>query len=98
MRPIAEIITKKVYHRGSEVKPRDVFDIAAAARGHRADVVAALRSYPDEVTRTLERLDKLNPDFVTATIKQLMILPAYLDMAADSLATTKGLLNEVLSK
>lgn len=28
---VAEIATKKVYHRGSQAQPRDVFDIAAAA-------------------------------------------------------------------
>jgi len=27
---IPEVITKKVYHRGSSIKPRDIFDIAAA--------------------------------------------------------------------
>jgi len=35
---IPEIIAKKVFHRGSEAKARDVFDIAAAARTHRAEV------------------------------------------------------------
>ncbi|MER9560080.1 nucleotidyl transferase AbiEii/AbiGii toxin family protein [Mesorhizobium sp. M0323] len=29
---IPEIIAKKVYYRGSEARPRDIFDIAAAAR------------------------------------------------------------------
>lgn len=31
---IPEIIAKKVYYRGADAKPRDIFDIAAAARSH----------------------------------------------------------------
>ncbi len=94
---IPEIITKKVYHRGNEAKPRDVFDIAAAARSHRPEVVASLKGYPAEVTKTLERLDKLNPEFVSGAISQLMILPAFAEMAPDSLAIAKSLLKEVLA-
>jgi hypothetical protein len=95
---IAEIITKKVYHRGSEAKPRDVFDIAAAARGHRIEVVTALRSYPNEIAKTLERFSRLNPEFVATTIKQLMILPDYVEIADNSLAIATGLLNEAADR
>jgi hypothetical protein len=95
---IQEIIAKKVYHRGGEAKARDVFDIAAAAQSHRSEVTAALKRYPDQVARTLERLEKLNPEFVTNTIRQLMILPDYLDMAPQSLTIAKSLLSEVLAK
>lgn len=95
---IPEIIAKKVYHRGSEAKPRDIFDIAAAARTHRDEVVAALRDFPDEVQATLARLEKLNPDFVARTIGQLMILPAYQNLAGESLAVTKDLVREVVAQ
>jgi len=94
---IPEIITKKIYHRGSEAKARDVFDIAAAARTHRAEVVAALKAYPDQVAKTLQQLQKLNPEFVSGAIGQLMILPEYLDMAPDSMAIANDLLGEVLA-
>lgn len=95
---IPEIIAKKVYHRGSEAKPRDIFDMAAAARTHRDEVVIALRDFPDQVQATLARLDKLNPDFVARTIGQLMILPAYQNLAGESLAVTKDLLQEVVAQ
>lgn len=49
---IPEIITKKVYYRGSEAKPRDIFDIAAAARSQRGAVVNALGDFPEQVART----------------------------------------------
>lgn len=95
---IPEIIAKKVYHRGNEAKPRDIFDIAAAARSHRDEVVIALRDFPDQVQGTLVRLEKLNPDFVARTIGQLMILPAYQNLAGESLAVTKDLLQEVVAQ
>ena len=31
---VPEIITKKIVHRGSSIKPRDIFDIAAAGEQH----------------------------------------------------------------
>jgi pimeloyl-ACP methyl ester carboxylesterase len=94
---IPEIIAKKVYHRGSEAKARDVFDIAAAARSHRFEVIAALKHYPDRVAKTLDRLDKLNPEFVDSTIRQLIVLPDFLDMAPQSLNIAKSLLREALA-
>lgn len=94
---IPEIIAKKVYYRGAEARPRDIFDIAAAARSHRAGVVGALRAFPDHVARTRERLARLNPEFVRRTIAQLMIMPGYAEMADDSLGITNALLDEVLS-
>ncbi|MER8701946.1 MULTISPECIES: hypothetical protein [unclassified Mesorhizobium] len=51
----------------------------------------------DRVARTRERLAELNPEFVRRTIAQLMIMPDYEEMTADSLAITTALLEEVLS-
>lgn len=69
---LPEIIAKKVYHRGSEAKPRDIFDIAAAARSRLGPVVNALSAFPEQVARTRERLEKLNPEFVRRAIAQLI--------------------------
>lgn len=52
------IIAKKVCYRGSEAKPRDIFDIAAA-RSQLVEVVNALRALPEQVARTRQRLEKL---------------------------------------
>lgn len=40
---VAEIIAKKIYHRGGDEQARDIFDIAAAARTHRPEVIEALQ-------------------------------------------------------
>ena len=65
---ISEIITKKIHYRGASIKPRDIFDIAAAAKHDRDPIVSALRAYKGDVARTLLAIEHLNPDFVGATI------------------------------
>lgn len=94
---IPEIIAKKVYHRGSEATPRDIFDIAAAVRTHLQAVIGALRTFPEEVFRTKQQLEKLNPEFVNRAVAQLMIMPDYEASAIDSLNTALAVLDEVLS-
>src|SRR5438876_3924445 len=41
---IPEIIAKKVYYRGAEARPRDIFDIAAASGSCRSNKGAACRA------------------------------------------------------
>jgi len=94
---IQEIIAKKIYYRGAEAKPRDIFDIAAAARTQLELLVEALRAFPEQVSRTKERLEKLNPEFVDRAIAQLMIMPDYEASATDCLDTALAVLDEVLS-
>ena len=74
---IPEIITKKIYHRGSSIKPRDIFDIAAAGEKQANSIINELKSYKDEVTRTLSVMEKLNPDFIKRAIAELAIKPQY---------------------
>lgn len=79
---------------GREAKPRDIFDIAAAAQSHRPEIVLALRALRDQAEATLLRLDELNPQFVASTIEQLMILPKYAALVRDSLAIARSVLRE----
>lgn len=79
----------------TEIQARDIFDIAAAARSHREEIVHALRNYPDRVRAAEARLHKLNPDFVTRTISQLMIKPGYEDLVPTSFAIVGKLMTEV---
>ena len=74
---IPEVITKKVYHRGSSIKPRDIFDSAAAGEKQANSIIDELKSYKNEVTRTLAVMEKLNPDFVSRAIAELAIKPQY---------------------
>jgi Nucleotidyl transferase AbiEii toxin, Type IV TA system len=92
---IPEVITKKVYHRGSSIMPRDLFDIAAAGEQHAESIIKELANYPDHVAGTLLAIDKLNPDFVNAAIAQLLIKDAYKAVAQTALDRTKELLKAV---
>lgn len=78
---VPEIIAKKIYHRGKSIKPRDIFDIAAAAEEHTDEIVAALREHRDAVQNAISTLEKLKPDFVDAAISQLAIEPRYTTIA-----------------
>lgn len=92
---IAEIITKKVHFRGAQIKPRDIFDIAAAAKSHGEEVVDALRMYRDDVASTLAAIGRLNPDFVHATISALAIKEGYRAVAETALDDAKELLGSI---
>ena len=92
---LAEIITKKIYYRGASIKPRDIFDIAAAAKHHRAPVVEALQGYRNEVATTLAAIERLNPEFVNAAIAALAIKDAYRPVAHTAIADAKAFLQSV---
>lgn len=83
--------------RFQKFAPRDIFDIAAAARSQLGEVVNALRALPERDARTRDRMEKLNPEFVGRAIAQLMIMPDYEASAADSLVAAIAVLDEELS-
>jgi len=92
---IAEIITKKVHFRGASIKARDIFDIAAAARSHREQIVRTPGDYKADVAATLVAVDRLNPDFVRATIAALAIEDSYRQAAATALEDATELLRSI---
>jgi hypothetical protein len=92
---IPEIITKKIYHRGASITPRDIFDIAAAGEQSEASIIQELGSYRDEVTQALAALDRLKPQFVDDTIAQLAIKDGYKGLAKTALERSKKILRAV---
>lgn len=57
---VPAIIASKVHYRGSHLKVRDIFDIAASCEaGYLAEVREALAAMPASVATALDRLDKL---------------------------------------
>jgi nucleotidyltransferase AbiEii toxin of type IV toxin-antitoxin system len=91
----SEIIAKKIHYRGASIKPRDIFDIAAAAKHDRDPIVSALKAYKGDVTRTLLAIDRLNPDFVSATIAELAIKDQFKPIADTAINDAKELLRLV---
>ncbi len=92
---VQEVIAKKIYYRGSSIKPRDIFDIAAAGEKHADSVIAVLREYRDQVARTLLTIETLNADFVGNAIAELAIKEAFLPVAKTALQRTKEILRAV---
>ena len=92
---VPEIITKKVVYRGKSFRPRDIFDMAAAAEQHADAIIEALRSYPDEVAKTIETLNRLNPDFANDSIAQLMLRDKYRDLSKTAIDRAREVLASV---
>lgn len=56
------IIASKVHYRGSRLKVRDIFDIAACCEaGHRATIRDTIAAMPEKAAVALQRLEQL-PD------------------------------------
>jgi hypothetical protein len=92
---IPEIITKKIHYRGSRIKPRDIFDIAAAGEQHAAAIVKELKPRRDQVALALATIERLKPDFVYGAIAQLPIKDRYAAIAKTSLERAKRILQAV---
>jgi hypothetical protein len=93
---IPEIITKKIVNRGASIKPRDIFDVAAAAEQHADAIIAALRRYPDAVNVTLGKLNELNPEFVNRAIQALMIRDSFRETSRSAIGRAKEILKSSL--
>jgi hypothetical protein len=89
---VPEIITKKIYHRGSSIAPRDIFDIAAGGDAHADSIIRELKSYKGEVTKTLSVMERLKLDFVNQAIAQLAIKPKYEAIAKTAIERAKEIL------
>jgi hypothetical protein len=94
---VAEIITKKIFYRGSRIAPRDIFDIAAASTTHHDEIVSALAEHGQKVQRALAQISRSNAKFVTDVIAQLYIRPAFRDMAGGAVQAASEVLQEALA-
>jgi nucleotidyltransferase AbiEii toxin of type IV toxin-antitoxin system len=92
---IPEIITKKIYYRPASIKPRDIFDVAAASKQHKDSLIKELRSYRDQVTQALSTIDRLNADFVNGAIAELAIKDSYKEIAKAAIPRSKEILRAV---
>jgi len=58
-----ETAVKKMFHRPSQFKVRDVFDLAAVIERHPAELAASLDEVADRMPRLLDRIDRLRPAY-----------------------------------
>jgi hypothetical protein len=83
-------------NRGANIKPRDIFDVAAAAEQHGDAIITALRRYPDAVNATLGKLNELNPEFVNRAIQALMIRDSFRETSRSAIERAKEILKSSL--
>lgn len=92
---VPEVITKKVYFRGANITPRDIFDMAAAGSVCRKEVIGALTQYPEQVEATLSKMRELNSEFVDDVISRLMIQESFKELAGSAFEDARKLLTAV---
>jgi hypothetical protein len=92
---IAEIIAKKIFHRGASIAPRDIFDIAAAGEGNADVIIEQLLPYKNKVTETLAAMERLNPEFVRNSIADLAIKDRCKALAKTAVERSKEILRAV---
>jgi hypothetical protein len=92
---IPEIITKKIFYRGENIAPRDIFDIAAAGERYSDSIISELTPYREQVIRALSTLDKLHVDFMNRAIAELAIKDPYKDLAKTAIQRSKDILRAV---
>lgn len=95
METIPEIIAKKIVYRCASIKPRDIFDIAAAGQQNADTVIEALKSYRPQVQTALGVIERVNPAFVNDVIGQLAIKDSFRSVAKTALKQAHELLREV---
>ncbi|WP_226341307.1 nucleotidyl transferase AbiEii/AbiGii toxin family protein [Gemmobacter serpentinus] len=77
----AEILAKKVVFRGSQLQPRDMFDIAAVAQAIGTDyVVEACSRFPDACREALRVTENMNPKLVEAVTEKLLVSEGFLGL------------------
>ncbi|CAN7506788.1 nucleotidyl transferase AbiEii/AbiGii toxin family protein [Rhizobium sp. LjRoot254] len=95
---VAEIITKKIFYRGSRIAPRDIFDIAAASPSHRNEIVSALAEHRQKVELALAQISRSDTQFIIDVIAELRIRPAFRHMAGNAVEVASEILREALAR
>jgi len=92
-----EIIAKKIQYRGSLLRPRDMFDIAAAAEKIGSDdIIEAIRQCdPENIQNTITMLNKTNLSFIQKENQKLVVRPHMKHVCENSLNVTMNILSRV---
>ena len=95
----AEILAKKVVFRGSQLQPRDMFDIAAVTQAMGTDyVVEACSRFPDACREALAVTEKMNPALVDAITGKLLVSEGFQILQGNAQGVTKAVLVEAIAR
>ena len=91
-----EIIAKKVFHRGWNLQPRDMFDIAAVQKVFGDDyVVNALSAFPQEVGLAKNVAEKMSPALAQAVLSGLTVHEGFSDLTTTAQASAIELFSKI---
>ena len=95
----AEILAKKIVFRGSQMQPRDMFDIAATAETLGKDsVIDALAAFPSECQTALDVAHRMDARLVDSVTARLLVTEKYALLLARAQAITQEILAGAISK
>lgn len=92
----AEIVAKKLFFRGGQLRPRDVIDVAVAWRSDRAGLLGSVDAWATRLDEISQRLSTLraNPKTFDERIAALRLLPPAEAVRASALDLLGELLDE----
>lgn len=89
----AEIVAKKVVHRGSMFQPRDMFDLAAVARKLSKEyVIGALSNFSDKTALALSVTEKYDAELARKVLADLNVMADFTDLQENAQAETIAVL------
>lgn len=93
-----EIIAKKIFHRGWNLQPRDMFDIAAVRQSHGDPyLIEALSEFQKEATLALDVAKGFNSELAQAVLSSLTVREGFTGLVGTAQASTIELLSKVLA-
>ncbi len=93
--PPAEIALKKMYHRATMLKPRDIFDIAVVKKIDDATLIANLGNVASKKDDLVRRLASIQVDYLTADLAELDIQPGWEREQETCLETVRSLVAQI---
>jgi len=91
----AEIALKKMYHRPTMLKSRDIFDIAVVDSIEHEALVGNLNEISDKKSGLLKRLAGIDRSFLQAELAELDIQEGWDDQKKNCLETVRSLVDQI---
>lgn len=93
--PPAEIALKKIYHRATMLKPRDIFDIAVINKIDGGPLIANLGEIASKKDDLVRRLASIRVDYLKADLAELDIQPGWEHEKETCLETVRSLVAQI---
>lgn len=93
--PPAEIALKKMYHRATMLKPRDIFDIAVIKKIDGDSLVKNLNAVSSKKEDLLQRVNSIRVDYLKTDLAELDIQPGWEHEQETCLESVRALVAQI---